>query len=347
MFALHINLPHFKRSLSADPAVFRKTPRQSSSPRAHALAASRQAQTGQLATLWVRGCRGGHPKAVLIAIAQALEQLPQDFAQGKPSLCCTLYSKCRQAAMISAQDWDPVTNSAKKEEGHNVIYPSELRTALEGNPQAGAVCSGQKRQAWAGEGLAGSPGSCCACRALPPQLLNLPGPRDFCQPRPAHEGKTMHLPVYVPYRLNAMPDQEFPCSFPSQHRSDLPDFMRQTCTGRFARRLCCLQVAISRLNAFAAMFGSHNSPGVSAEFPQAKQLEVLQIQLAQVAAAVETFARVEVQACSGHNVANLMDSYIRGAAMFCSTKAREPGIALMWALCTLRAVAKDSDPDKY
>ena len=121
--------------------------------------------------------------------------------------------------------------------------------------------------------------------------------------------------------------------------------MRQTCTHRFARTLCLLQVAISRLNASAAMFGSHNSPGVSAEFPQAKQLEVLQIQLAQVAAAVETFARVEVRACSGHSVANLMDSYIRGAARFCSTKPREPGIALIWAWCPLPAVAKASDPD--
>lgn len=106
-----------------------------------------------------------------------------------------------------------------------------------------------------------------------------------------------------------------------------------------------MQVAISRLNASAAMFGSHNSPGVSAEFPQAKQLEVLQIQLAQVTAAVETFARVEVEACSGHNVANLMDSYIKGAARFCSTKPREPGTALMWAVCPVLAVANASDPD--
>ena len=121
-------------NLSADPAVLHKTPRQSSSPRAQALAASRQAQTGQPATLWVRGCRGGHPKAVLIAVAQALEQLPQDFAQGKPSTCGMLYFKSWQAGMIPARGWGPVTNSIRKEKGQDMMYPSEPRTALEGSP---------------------------------------------------------------------------------------------------------------------------------------------------------------------------------------------------------------------
>jgi len=70
---------------------------------------------------------------------------------------------------------------------------------------------------------------------------------------------------------------------------------------------------VSRLNSLAARFRSGDESAGS-------QLNSLQLQLAQVAATLGTCIRV----CTGGSTP-VMQQYVRGEAVFCSTVAREPG----------------------
>jgi hypothetical protein len=85
-----------------------------------------------------------------------------------------------------------------------------------------------------------------------------------------------------------------------------------------------LQMSVSRLNSLAARFESRDESATS-------QLHSLQLHLAQVAATLGTCIRVSTAAGNpaGHSREStpIMQHYVKGEAIYCSTLPREPGTA--------------------
>lgn len=59
------------------------------------------------------GCHSGHPKAVLKAVMETLQQMPNEFAQGEESLAEQIATS--SFALITAHLLKPATDAAEKQ----------------------------------------------------------------------------------------------------------------------------------------------------------------------------------------------------------------------------------------